>query len=130
MVAEVDVQHRRHQARRQKPRHRDAAPRQDPAHPRPRVTLTDAVDEDPRVDAALCGAREGVDEVEAAAVALEDVAREKHVAGGLVDGLQHGRERLLAVVQHLDAVARGQLEQRDRARDAGELGELARQLLP
>ena len=89
-----------------------------------RVQVSDTVDDDPGLYPADDGPPERLDELSSGPVGLEDVSRQKHVAGGAFDFPQHRGIRFLSVVEDLDVVAGGQLESGDGVGDPCELRKL------
>ena len=107
VVAQVELQRRRDQARRQETRglHAFAAQQGHRATAGPGVVFADAVDEHPHIHAAGRGPSQRRDETPAHGIGLEDVGGHVDEARRPFDGLEHGRIGGLAVVQHGDVVA-------------------------
>ena len=73
--------------------------------PRPKVATTDAVDQYPHLHAAVMGGDQCIMERPARGIGPEDIAFEADALLGTADLLQHAGVGLIAVAQHLDAVA-------------------------
>ena len=69
------------------------------------LARADGVDDDPDVDAARRGALERVGEPVGDLAFLVDVGLEAHAMARAVDGLEHRREHLIAVDEHVVLVA-------------------------
>ena len=105
VVAQVRVLEEARYAGRQKRGDRHPGRAQHSDHRRPRVTRAYVVDEHPDLDATTSRAHQRVLECTASMIVVEDVGREGNRRPSRINAREHGRERRIAILQRLNAVA-------------------------
>ena len=102
---EVEERHAPRLKRMQEARGRHAGIVQPAVGRRTQITAADSVDQDANLHAALLGADQRVDEGAAGRVGAEDVARQAHAHTRGVDGGDHLRIGVVAILDQVDGIA-------------------------